>query len=217
MSIPVDVLSDKIAQSIIIKCADESIQLSSIHPTAFAASATEANTFTIQLCSLTNFNFAFLTQINASLVYLRLHNTTLERFEMMPQLPQLRVLDLLGVRGLKALWSDAGNPEQLITPILNSVYFNSVLGMSEADLNGIGDLLKLYEKTLRNLYLIGMGLTQVPRVARELTSLWALDLSDNLMTELPAGSVALQSTLYNLRLHNVPLRTIHPDAFQGFV
>jgi len=89
--------------------------------------------------------------------------------------------------------------------------------MSEADLNGIGDLLKLYKKTLRNLYLIGRGLTQVPRVARELTSLWALDPSDNLMTELPAGSVALQSTLKNLLLHNVPLRTIHPDAFLGFV
>jgi len=121
MSIPVDVLSDKIAQSIIIKCAKESIQLSSIHPNAFAASATEANTFTIQLCSLANFNFAFLAQINASLVYLRLHNTTLERFELMPRLPQLRMLALLGLRGLKALWSDAGNPEQLITPILNSV------------------------------------------------------------------------------------------------
>jgi hypothetical protein len=126
------------------------------------------------------------------------------------------MLDLVGIRGLKALWTDAGDPEQLITPILDSVMINSVVGgISEADLNGIGELLKLYENSLRSLYLIGMGLTQVPRIARELTNLWALDLSDNIMTELTDGSMALKSTLYNLRLHNVPLRTIHPDAFQG--
>ena len=216
MSIPANVLSDKIALSIIIKCADESIQLSAIHPNAFTG--TQTSSIMIQLCSLTNFNFAFLAQFNKSLEVLRLYNTTLERFELMPQLPQLRMLDLLGVRGLKALWSDAGNPEQLITPLLETVMINSVVGgISEADLNGIGELLKVYENSLRNLHLVGLNLTQVPPVARELAHLRTLDLSDNLMTELPAGSMALKSTLNRLSLLNVPLRTIHPNAFQGCV
>ena len=213
--IPANVLSDKSALIIIIQCADDSFVLESVHPNAFAASATKASSLMIDSCSLPNFDFAFLDQLNENLETLRLHKVALNKLELMPRLPKLRMLELFGIRGLKSLWLDAGDPAQLITPLLETVIISSIADISEADVDAMGELLQLYEHSLRHLYLVELGLNKVPQIARQLHNLWTLDLSENQMTDLPDGSMALNSALSTLRLWNIPLQTIHPNAFQG--
>ena len=99
--------------------------------------------------------------------------------------------------------------------LLETVIISSIADISEADVDAMGELLQLYEHSLRHLYLVELGLNKVPQIARQLHNLWTLDLSENQMTDLPDGSMALNSALSTLRLWNIPLQTIHPNAFQG--
>ena len=208
MSIPANMLSNKTAASIIIECKGDEAELGPIDPQAFISSAGKTSAFEIAFCDLTNFDFAFLAQLRV-LATLRLRNTSVTTMARMPLMPHLRTIELYAPNGFRE-WHD---PAQ--TPWLDTIIINAATGTDEATMEQITDTLVYYQWSLIRLYLVNLGLTRVPPVVRNMTNLNTLDLSENQITTLPSGSLALMSSVSSLWLHNMPLQMIEPEAFQG--
>lgn len=208
INIPANMLSNKAATSIIFECKGESAGLGTIHPQAFISSAAATSMFQIMFCDLTDFDFAFLDQLRM-LHTLRLYNTTLMTMAKMPLMPHLRTIELYAPIGFQE-WHD---PAQ--TPYLDTITINAAIETDETTIERIVEKLLYYENSLERLYLVNLGLTRVPSAVRNMSRLNQLDLSENLIRELPIGSLDLMSSLSSLWMANLPIETIYPGAFQG--
>lgn len=208
MSIPANMLSNKTAVNIIIECIGDPAGLGTIDPQAFISSAAKTTFFEISFCDLTDFDFAFLAQLRV-LSSLRLRNNSITTMAQMPLMPHLRTIELYAPNGFRE-WH---NPAQ--TPWLDTITINSATDTNNTIMEQITDTLLYYEWSLIRLYLVNLGLTRVPPAVRNLSSLNILDLSENQITTLPTGSLALLSTVSSLWLSNMPLRNVEPGAFEG--
>lgn len=208
MSIPANFFSNKTAVSIIFECIGDSGKLGLIDPQAFILTAATTTAFGINFCDLTEFDFAFLAQLRV-LASLRLYNTTMTTLAKMPFMPHMRTVELFGLTGLRE-WHD---PAQ--TPFLDTITINAAIDTDQETMEKILETLLYYANSLRRLYLPNLGLTRVPPAVRNLTYLNTLDLSANLISSLPTGSLALSSTLDSLWLGNMLIQSVEPGAFQG--
>ena len=208
ITIPKNVLSNKRAKTIRIDCMNSSIDY--IDNEAFIYSEATVTAFEIQYCDLNSetFDFEFLKQFRM-LHTLRISESTIKTFKNMPFLPHVQTIELNAIQGLEN-WYD---PSQ--TPVVSSITINGVTETSAETVERIIETLYYYDNFLRTLYLKNLGLTRVPEVLRNFSSLNTLDLGENLMQELPEDSLNLMSSLSSLFLWNVPLRKIHPGAFRG--
>lgn len=208
ITIPKNVLSNKTAKTIKIDCLGNSLDL--IDNEAFIFSEGTVTAFEIFYCDLNGdtFSFEFLKQFRM-LNTIRISESSMKTFKNMPFLPHVQTVELNAIQGLQS-WYD---PHQ--TPVVNTITINGVTETSSEIVEQIIETLYQYDYSLRRLFLRNLGLTRVPAVLRNFSSLNILDLSDNLMQELLPDSLNLQSSLDSLILWNVPLLRIHPGAFGG--
>lgn len=208
MSIPANVFSNKTALSIIFECRGDGAKLGLIDPQAFISTAAKTSAFQIMSCDLTEFDFAFLAQLRI-LETLRLANTTLTTLARMPLMPHMRTIELYAPTGLRE-WHDPAK-----TPYLDTITINAAVDTDQNTMEQILETLVYYDSSLLRLYLVNLGLTRIPPAVRNLSRLNTLDFSENLISTLPSGSLALSSTLNSLWLGNMLLQNIEAGAFQG--
>jgi hypothetical protein len=208
MSIPANVFSNKTAISIILECIGDETKLGLIDPQAFIKTTAKTSAFQITYCDLTDFDFAFLAQLRI-LETLRLSNTTLTTMARMPLMPHMRTIELFAPTGLRH-WHD---PAQ--TPYLETITINAAADTDQDTMEKIVETLVYYDSSLLRLYLVNLGLTRIPPAVRNLSRLNTLDLTQNLISTLPNGSLALSSALSSLWLPYMPLQNIEAGAFRG--
>lgn len=92
---------------------------------------------------------------------------------------------------------------------------SGMTGTSPDTMESILETLLYYENSLVGLYLVNLGLGRVPPAVRNFSRLSSLNLNENLITTLPAGSLSLRSTLSALSLGSMPIQSVEPFAFDG--
>lgn len=207
-TLPANLMGENIVREIGLTCLNRDFNLQ-IDPDAFANSASTVVGFYVNGCSLPQLEFTFLTNFN-HLTDIEIENST---FPVMKDLPTLPALKILGI-------SECDNYVEWGLPDLSSLIELKLISdmLSDQAVDDIlNSILLSYNNSLSILSLVNNSLTRVPDAVHLLPHLTSLNMNENTLSVLPAGSLVFSSgrEMDFLGFDDLSLEKIEPGALQG--
>lgn len=209
--IPLNVLGNKRARSISIRCPVPTFELK-IHRDAFRFSQYDTSSMLIQYCDLSSMTFSFLEDFDALNSLSVTSSTGLNRcFPTLRALPSLKSLSFYNSKGLVDLVS---YPIPLISNLtLLDVGSNSLDDTTAYNL--LDWVAGSSSGSLDTIYMDSNQLTRVPPQVTVFNKLNILDLSYNRIGRINTGELTFSVPVLRLYLSGNGIDTIRPGAFVG--
>ena len=203
-ALPANFLANKKVQNLNFKCPNTSFTLGPVDLDAFKGTRDFTEYISIESCNLNRMNFDFLEGFTAlqQLVFMK---SSFIQLQLMPYLPSFTFLRFYHCQQVTSWYQPAK------TPNLETLF---ITGTNVLD-DPATQFITGFKDSLIELKLHGNELTEFPKFAQTFTKLKVIDLWDNRITELRAGSLALSSQLDDLFLAWNNIQTIEPNAFRG--